>query len=99
MKKSLSATLFLLMALVLVVSACSNATTPASTEAGAGSEVDEVKALIDERCSVCHSVKTVYNANYDEAKWSDVIDQMISKGADVSDEEKSMMIDWLLAQP
>jgi uncharacterized membrane protein len=61
--------------------------------------VDEVKALIDERCSVCHSASTVYNASYDEAGWSDVIDNMIDKGADVNADEKALMIDWLLAQP
>lgn len=97
MKKSLLAALLLLTILVLAVSACSNSAAPASTDASGGA--DEVKALIDERCSVCHSTSIVYNANYDEAGWSDVIDNMIDRGADVSADEKALMIDWLLAQP
>lgn len=101
MKKSLLATLLLLTVLVLLVSACSSTATPTSTSAASGNdgEVDEVKALIDERCSECHSVNIVYNASYDEARWSELIDEMIDRGADVSDEEKALMIDWLLAQP
>jgi uncharacterized membrane protein len=97
MKKSLITALLLLAILVLAISACSNTAAPADTDTNG--EVDEVKALIDERCSVCHSVSRVYDASYDEAGWSDVIDHMIEKGAEVNADEKALMIDWLLAQP
>lgn len=91
-------TILLLTVVVLWVSACSNAATPAGTSASS-TENDEVKALIDERCSVCHSVNQVYRADYDETGWSDVIDTMIERGAVASEEEKALMIEWLLAQP
>jgi uncharacterized membrane protein len=97
-KKSGLMILLLLTAVVLLVSACSNAATPAGASASSTGN-DEVKALIDERCSVCHSANQVYRANYDEAGWSDVIDTMIKRGAVVSEEEKALMIEWLLAQP
>lgn len=58
-----------------------------------------VKALIEERCSGCHNTNIIYDANYNESRWSSVIDQMIGKGAVLSDEEKAQIIEWLLAQP
>jgi predicted small secreted protein len=88
MKKSILITILLLTLTVLLVSACSNT-------AGTG----EGNALIDERCSTCHSANTVYRADFDEAGWSEVIDDMVEKGAVVSADEKAQMIEWLLAQP
>ena len=94
MKKSILMTVLLLVVVLLSVSACSNSAAPASTNG-----TDVVKALIDERCSACHSANIVYRANYDQAGWSDVIDNMVQRGAVVSADEKAQMIDWLLAQP
>jgi uncharacterized membrane protein len=62
-------------------------------------ETTDTRALIVDRCSDCHSADRVFNANYTtEAEWSDVIDDMIDKGAEVSPEEKEEMIDFLVAQ-
>jgi len=60
-------------------------------------EVD-VEALIVDRCSECHSPDRVFDADYDEQGWSDEIDEMVQKGAEVSDEEKALMIDWLISR-
>lgn len=57
----------------------------------------EMQALVDEKCSECHSVDKVYNNSYSESRWSTVFDSMIAKGAQVSDEEKAQMIAWLVA--
>ena len=105
MKKSLLFSAILLTLLVVLVSACSSAASPTSTAAPAASDNttaasdDQVKALIEERCSSCHNTNIVYNANFNENRWSNVIDQMIQKGAVLSDSEKTMIIDWLIAQP
>jgi hypothetical protein len=61
-------------------------------------QVDQAQALIEEKCSVCHSANIVFQSNYDEAGWSRVFDVMIQRGAQVSDQEKTIMIDWLLSQ-
>ncbi len=99
MKKTLIISILLLTLLVVFISACSNDATPVSTDSPATATEDPVKALIEERCSDCHNTSIIYNANYDESGWSDVIDQMIQKGADLSDEEKAQIIEWLIAQP
>jgi hypothetical protein len=41
----------------------------------------------------------MFEADYTtEAEWSDLIDEMIDKGADVSPEEKELMVEYLVAQ-
>ena len=105
MKKSLLMGVLLLTILVVLISACSSAATPASTTESTTSNnttaADDtaVKALIEERCSGCHNTAIIYNANFNESRWSSVIDQMIQKGAVLSDAEKTQVINWLLAQP
>ncbi len=61
-------------------------------------DVDEVEALIIERCSKCHSADRVFQADYDKQGWSDEIDDMIRKGAEVTEEEKALMIEWLISR-
>ena len=104
MKKSLLMGVLLLTILVVLISACSSAATPASTTESTtnnttAADDTAVKALIEERCSGCHNTAIIYNANFNESRWSSVIDQMIQKGAVLSDAEKTQIIDWLLAQP
>jgi hypothetical protein len=73
---------------VMLIAAC--AQTAPEPEA-----VDDVEALIIDKCSGCHSADKVFDANYDEAGWADVIDDMVIKGAEVTEEEKALMIEWL----
>ena len=83
---------------VLVVGVLAACAQPAATAAPSGDK-SEAEILIDERCSRCHSTSRVYNGNYSADQWSAIFDNMIAKGADVSEEEKSLMIDWLVASP
>ncbi len=81
---------------VLLISACSSSSAPANTVTLTDAEM---QALVDEKCSECHSVDNVYEKSYSESRWSTVFDSMIAKGAQVSDEEKAQMIAWLAANP
>lgn len=69
------------------------------TEEMEASEKSEAEILIDERCSQCHSASKVYAESYSEEEWVEVFDHMIEKGANVTEEEKSLMIDWLVNRP
>ncbi len=107
MKKSLFAGLSLIVVVLMLVSACSKATSVPATAAPAtdtpttaATMTDaEMKALITERCGVstCHSASIVFNSSFSQSRWSTVFDQMIGLGANVTADEKVMMIDWLLA--
>jgi hypothetical protein len=73
-----------------------DAPTEAETEVTAA--VDDAEALILERCSTCHDAERVFRADKTEAEWAANIDRMIDYGADVSPEEKTLMIAWLVSR-
>jgi type IV pilus biogenesis protein CpaD/CtpE len=84
-----------LILLALIV-ACAQTADP---EVEALQTETDTRALIVDRCSDCHSSDLVFEADYTtEAEWSDLIDEMIDKGADVSPEEKELMVEYLVAQ-
>ena len=85
----------LLILVVGVLAACAQAAT--TQPAAPADEKSEAEILIDERCSGCHSASKVYSENLSQEEWSTVFDDMIQKGADVSDAEKTLMIDWLVS--
>jgi hypothetical protein len=94
MKRSLFFGFLFVVILMVLVSACSSGGSTPTTPANLTSA--QVKAMIDEKCSVCHSVQIVYDANYSQSQWSSIFDRMIGQGAKVSTEEKAVMIDWLV---
>lgn len=77
--------------LLILIAACAGSSTPEV-------EIDEPQALIVEKCGSCHSSDRVFNADYTPEEWSDVFVEMINKGADVTADEKAIMIDWLVSQ-
>ncbi|MFW5713172.1 MAG: hypothetical protein ACOCYU_00710 [Brevefilum sp.] len=80
------------MTLLFLIVACAQTTEP--TELAPA----KARALIEERCSECHSADLVFNAEYSREGWSDVFDEMIDRGAEVSPAEKEAMIDWLVSR-
>ncbi len=80
------------IALLLLIAACAQSAEEPEIAPS------EAEALIEARCSECHTADRVFNAEYDREGWVDVFDDMIDKGADVNPEEKEAMIDWLVAR-
>jgi mono/diheme cytochrome c family protein len=55
-------------------------------------------ALIDERCTVCHTrdrIDAKMAAGADLAAWTTTVDRMIGKGAQLSDDERQAVLDYL----
>jgi mono/diheme cytochrome c family protein len=55
-------------------------------------------ALVDERCTVCHTRDRIDNkraAGLDQAQWGEIVDEMIGKGAQLNDEERAAVIEYL----
>jgi hypothetical protein len=71
--------------------------TTAPTEEGT-EVVDDAEALIVERCSECHSVDRVFNADKSADQWSSTIDRMVDYGTVLNEAEKQQMIDWLISR-
>lgn len=57
------------------------------------------EALVAERCTVCHDMARITEEyGKDAAFWAETVDEMIEIGAQLNDEERQTVIDWLAAQ-
>ncbi|WP_028575673.1 hypothetical protein [Desulfonatronovibrio hydrogenovorans] len=56
---------------------------------------EEGDRILSQRCSVCHDLARVKNADKTRAEWENTVDRMISIGARVTPEEKPVLIDHL----
>jgi mono/diheme cytochrome c family protein len=61
---------------------------------GAGMALDG-DALVNERCTVCHTRERIDSKDKDEAGWTATVDRMIGNGAQLSDEERAAVIQYL----
>jgi mono/diheme cytochrome c family protein len=53
------------------------------------------KAIVQKMCVSCHSLKTVTSNRATKEQWSDTVQQMVSRGAEGTDEEIATVIDYL----
>ena len=74
-----------LISLLLVAAASS----PANLPPGKG------KAIVQRTCVSCHALKVVTTKRATKQQWSAVINLMLSKGADLDDDEVDVVVDYL----
>src|SRR5882672_6345941 len=55
----------------------------------------KAKAIVEHECAGCHVLKVVTSKRASKEQWSVLVDQMISRGADVRDEEIETVVDYL----
>jgi|SRR6185312_2284063 len=53
------------------------------------------KALVEHACSQCHSLETVTRSHLTRKQWEGRIDQMIAKGAKLSDDDIDVVAAYL----
>jgi len=75
---------------VLGVAGCAPQATPEASNPGA--------ALLERRCSVCHTLERIDSAQKDEAGWNSTIDRMRNKGAVVSEQEQKDLVAYLFGR-
>ena len=56
---------------------------------------DPGKKLVEEICSFCHGLARLKGQAYTRDQWDNVIKGMVSEGAPVTDEEYSLILDYL----
>lgn len=60
------------------------------------------KTLVDERCSVCHTLERVQEAiqakKYDWSGWEATVERMVGNGARLTEEEQRTVLDYLAGQ-
>ena len=67
------------------------ATTPHGTTLPPG----KGKVIVERTCASCHAIKVVTSKRASKEQWSTIIDQMLSKGADLNDDEVEIVVDYL----
>jgi cytochrome c5 len=99
MKKVYSVSVFLAVALLLMsilLSACGQASSTGSTSSSStpGGTLDG-QTLMQERCSVCHSLARVESAQKTANQWKTTVDQMIARGAQLTPDEETTLVNYL----
>ncbi len=51
--------------------------------------------ILNAKCGSCHSIDQVLAEQYDAVGWAAVIDEMIMKGADLTDDEAAALAEYL----
>ena len=97
MKKQLFAFLAVGLVAILVLGACSTGAVTTVQEAPAVEMTDaEMEALIAEKIEDNHTLEFILEQEKTAEEWSETLDRMIQYGAQISPEEKTMIIEWLV---
>lgn len=79
-----------LVGIALLLGACSGA-----EQSTAPSATDDVGALVEERCTQCHDVSKVTQAQKTQEQWSQTVANMVEKGANLSADEQVAVVNYL----
>ena len=55
------------------------------------------QALVQERCTKCHSLGRVETKEWSEEQWTEVVERMVDRGAELSQEEQAAVIGFLVS--
>jgi mono/diheme cytochrome c family protein len=93
---SLISILLLIVLIGILLAACgsSSAATSSAPASSSGSSADG-QALMQQRCSVCHSLNRITSAHHTAAEWKTTVDRMINNGAQLSPAEEQTLVDYL----
>lgn len=69
----------------------------AATAATTGPAQQDGAALLEERCSVCHPTARPKSAQKSMEQWNATVTRMMGKGAKLTAEEKTLLIEHLSA--
>ena len=78
--------------IILTTVGCGPAPTPEPTPTP---EVHKGKAVVANRCIGCHEIGRVNNAKYDREGWQMTVDRMVLRGAQLTDEQTELVVDYL----
>ena len=61
----------------------------------AGAAQDDGRALLERTCTKCHALNATTRQRNDRERWSAIVDDMVVRGAELSDAEIEKIIDYL----
>ena len=54
------------------------------------------KKIVETKCTVCHDTSMITSEHLDRAGWEDMVKVMIASGAEVTDQEMPVLLDYLV---
>lgn len=94
----LLAILFLMLWAPLACNSGTQSTVQDQPQAAVASERTAVldgAALLNERCSTCHSANKAAQQRKTSEEWAKTVSRMMSKGARLTEDEKAALLDYL----
>lgn len=55
------------------------------------------KKLLEKTCTRCHTLVSTYRMTNTRDRWAEIVDDMVSRGAEATDDELETIIDYLAA--
>jgi hypothetical protein len=97
MKHRIYIVIALVCVCLLLLSGCnkSGANTSTPPPSGSATGVLDGKAILEARCVSCHSLAQVYSGQGTASQWTAVVDNMITRGAVLSADEKTILVQYL----
>jgi competence protein ComEA len=71
----------------LIYTAFGNAQTASSDPGG--------QAMLEKVCTACHGLEGIMSERHNKARWSAIVDDMVTRGAQGSDEELDRVVNYL----
>jgi mono/diheme cytochrome c family protein len=62
---------------------------------GSESGAADGEALVEQKCTLCHTLDRVDQASKSADEWSATVDRMVGHGLVVTDDEKTVIVDYL----
>jgi len=85
-----------LVVVMLVVAASVASGCGGGQEAPAGEQVAvDGETLLEERCTECHDLERTTSQQKTRAEWEETVSRMIDRGAELNEEEKTVLVDYL----
>ena len=75
----------------------SSTVTSSNSSSSSPAAVADGKTLLETRCTTCHTLAKVVNTTGTAAQWQQVVDQMVQRGAVLSPDEKTVLVQYLAA--
>jgi hypothetical protein len=107
MKKSTHAIIVFGLMIILMISGCSSNNpvstgqpdaTVVSTASSSSDDAATMRAIILDKLQGHHSIDIVLSAQHTREEWNTTLDRMIARGAPINEEEKQVIIDWLVSR-
>jgi len=68
---------------------------PAAEQSPGPAPVADGATLLQERCTVCHTLERVESAHKSAEEWERTVSRMVGRGARLTAEEKTILVEYL----